>query len=97
MEQRAGALQAAELDARPGNDGPARQELRTAESLEPDLPFANSRSVQRLRPARWVAAAVTAPHQALKMLLTRSLARPKPAPSPSPDITLLMNPPPVPA
>jgi hypothetical protein len=36
-------------------------------------------------------------YQALKMLLTRSLARPKPAPIPRPDITLLMNPPPLPA
>lgn len=40
---------AAEIDARAGNYGLARQELRTAESLEPGLPFANARSVQELQ------------------------------------------------
>jgi uncharacterized protein len=39
---------AAEIDARAGNFGPARQELQTAESLEPGLPFASVRSVQEL-------------------------------------------------
>ena len=40
---------AAEIDARAGNYGLARQELQTAESLEPGLPFANARSVQELQ------------------------------------------------
>jgi hypothetical protein len=40
---------AAEIDARAGNLGLARQELQTAESLEPGLPFAQPRSVQELR------------------------------------------------
>jgi hypothetical protein len=40
---------AAEIDARAGNFGLARQELRTAQSLEPGLPFANPRSVQELQ------------------------------------------------
>ncbi len=40
---------AAEIDARAGNLGRARRELRTAESLEPGLPFANPRSVQELQ------------------------------------------------
>jgi uncharacterized protein len=40
---------AAEIDARAGNYGLARQELQTAESLEPTLPFANPRSVQELQ------------------------------------------------
>lgn len=40
---------AAEIDARAGNYGAARQELETAESLEPGLPFANPRSVQELQ------------------------------------------------
>lgn len=39
---------AAEIDARAGNYGQARQELRTAQSLEPGLPFANPRSVREL-------------------------------------------------
>jgi len=39
---------AAEVDARAGNYGLARQELQTAQSLEPGLPFANPRSVQQL-------------------------------------------------
>ncbi len=40
---------AAELDARAGNYGLARQELRTAQSLEPGLPFANPRAVRELQ------------------------------------------------
>jgi hypothetical protein len=40
---------AAEIDARAGNYGAARQELQTAESLEPGLPFANAGSVQQLQ------------------------------------------------
>jgi len=40
---------AAEIDARAGRYGVARQELATAESLEPGLPFANPRSVQELQ------------------------------------------------
>jgi hypothetical protein len=40
---------AAEIDARAGNAGLARQELQTAESLEPGLPFANPRSVRELK------------------------------------------------
>jgi uncharacterized protein len=40
---------AAEIDARAGNLGLARQELQTAQSLEPGLPFANPRSVQELQ------------------------------------------------
>lgn len=40
---------AAEIDARAGNLGLARQELHTAESLEPGLPFAKARSVQELQ------------------------------------------------
>ena len=39
---------AAEIDARAGNFGLARQELRTAQSLEPGLPFAKPGSVRRL-------------------------------------------------
>ncbi|MGH8270378.1 MAG: hypothetical protein ACRES1_09945, partial [Steroidobacteraceae bacterium] len=39
---------AAEIDARAGNDGLARQELHTAQSLEPGLPFANPRAVAQL-------------------------------------------------
>ena len=40
---------AAEIDARAGNLGLARHELETAESLEPGLPFANTRSVEELQ------------------------------------------------
>jgi uncharacterized protein len=40
---------AAEIDARAGNYGLARQELQTAQSLEPGLPFANPRSVRELQ------------------------------------------------
>ncbi|MGH8294433.1 MAG: tetratricopeptide repeat protein [Steroidobacteraceae bacterium] len=40
---------AAEIDARAGTFGLARQELHTAESLEPGLPFANPRSVRELQ------------------------------------------------
>lgn len=40
---------AAEVDARAGNLGPARQELQTAESLKPGLPFADPRSVRELQ------------------------------------------------
>jgi hypothetical protein len=40
---------AAEIDARAGDLGEARRELRTAESLEPGLPFANPRSVRQLK------------------------------------------------
>ncbi len=40
---------AAELDARAGDFGAARQQLRIAQSLEPGLPFAGTRSVQELR------------------------------------------------
>jgi hypothetical protein len=40
---------AAEVDARAGNYGLARQELKTAQSLEPGLPFANPRSVRELQ------------------------------------------------
>src|SRR5690242_12290460 len=40
---------AAEIDARAGNYGLARQELKTAQSLEPGLPFANPRSVRELQ------------------------------------------------
>lgn len=39
---------AAEIDARAGNFGLARQELHAAESLEPGLPFADPRSVRQL-------------------------------------------------
>lgn len=39
---------AAEVEARAGNYGLARQELQTAQSLEPGLPFANPRAVQQL-------------------------------------------------
>jgi uncharacterized protein len=40
---------AAEIDARAGDYGPARQELQIAQSLEPGLPFASPRSVRELR------------------------------------------------
>jgi hypothetical protein len=40
---------AAEIDARAGNYRLARQELQTAESLKPGLPFADARSVQELQ------------------------------------------------
>lgn len=41
--------EAAEIDARVGNYGAARTELRTAESLEPGLPFVDAHSVQELQ------------------------------------------------
>jgi hypothetical protein len=40
---------AAEVDARAGNLGLARQELQTAESLKPGLPFESPRSVHELQ------------------------------------------------
>jgi len=40
---------AAEVDARAGNFGLARQELQTAGSLKPGLPFADPRSVRELQ------------------------------------------------
>lgn len=40
---------AAEIDARAGNYGLARQELQTAQSLEPGLPFAKPASVRALQ------------------------------------------------
>ncbi|HEX4267887.1 MAG TPA: tetratricopeptide repeat protein [Steroidobacteraceae bacterium] len=40
---------AAEIDVRAGNYDTARQELQTAESLQPGLPFASARSVLKLR------------------------------------------------
>jgi hypothetical protein len=40
---------AAEIDARGGDFKAARQQLQTAESLEPGLPFASARSVQDLQ------------------------------------------------
>ena len=40
---------AAELDARAANYGLARQELATAESLQPGLPFASAHAVSELR------------------------------------------------
>ena len=40
---------AAEVDARAGNLGLARQQLQTAESLKPGLPFESPRSVHALR------------------------------------------------
>jgi hypothetical protein len=40
---------AAQIDARAGNFGLARQELRTAQSLEPGLPFAKPSAVRRLQ------------------------------------------------
>ncbi len=40
---------AAEIDARAGDLRQARQELRTAETLEPGLPFASPRSVRQLK------------------------------------------------
>ena len=40
---------AAEIDARGGNYTRARQELQTAQSLEPGLPFANAASVRQLQ------------------------------------------------
>lgn len=52
---------AAEIDARAGNLGLARQELHTAESLEPGLPFANPRSVQELQEQLGEAPVTTSP------------------------------------
>lgn len=40
---------AAQIDARAGNYGLARQELQTAQTLEPGLPFVNPRSVRELQ------------------------------------------------
>jgi uncharacterized protein len=50
---------AAEIDARAGNYGLARQELQAAQSLEPGLPFASSRSVQELQAQLGEAAPLT--------------------------------------
>jgi hypothetical protein len=50
---------AAEIDARAGNYGLARQELQTAQSLEPGLPFASARSVQELQAQLGEAAPLT--------------------------------------
>ena len=63
---------AAEIDARAGNLGLARQELHTAESLEPGLPFANARSVQELRRQLSEAPAATYPLQAPVRVIGRS-------------------------
>lgn len=40
---------AAQIDARAGNFGDAREQLQAAETLEPGLPFANPSSVQELQ------------------------------------------------
>lgn len=63
---------AAEIDARAGNLGLARQELNTAQSLEPGLPFANPRSVEKLQQRLGEAPVVTLPVQAPVRVLGRS-------------------------
>src|SRR6185312_6020872 len=63
---------AAEIDARAGNLGLARQELHTAQSLEPGLPFANPRSVQELQQQLSEAPMATYPLQAPVRVLGRS-------------------------
>ena len=57
---------AAEVDARAGNFGLARQELHTAESLEPGLPFANPRSVRELQQQLGEAPLATLPQQTVR-------------------------------
>ena len=63
---------AAEIAARAGNLGVARQELHTAQSLEPGLPFANARSVLELRQQLGEAPVATFPMQAPVRVLGRS-------------------------
>ena len=63
---------AAEIDARVGNLGLARQELKTAESLEPGLPFADPRSVEELQQQLGEAPVATYPLQAPVRVLGRS-------------------------
>lgn len=63
---------AAEIDARAGNLGLARQELHTAQSLEPGLPFANPRSVQELQEQLAEAPVATYSLQAPVRVLGRS-------------------------
>jgi hypothetical protein len=63
---------AAEIDARTGNLGLARQELHTAQSLEPGLPFANPRAVAELQQQLGVAPVVTYPPQAPVRVLGRT-------------------------
>jgi len=63
---------AAQIDARAGNLGLARQELHTAQSLEPGLPFANPRSVQELQQQLSEAPMATYPLQAPVRVLGRS-------------------------
>jgi hypothetical protein len=59
---------AAEIDARAGNLRLARQELQTAESLEPGLPFANPRSVQELQQQLGAAPATTSVLRPVRIL-----------------------------
>lgn len=62
---------AAQIDARTGNLGLARQELHTAQSLEPGLPFANPRSVEALQQQLGEAPVATYPPQAPVRVLGR--------------------------
>src|SRR6185312_3135309 len=55
---------AAQIDARAGNLGLARQELHTAQSLEPGLSFANPRAVRQLQQQLGETPVVTYPAQA---------------------------------
>ena len=63
---------AAEIDARAGKLGLARHELKTAESLEPGLPFANPRSVEELQQQLGEAPLATYPLQAPVRVLGHS-------------------------
>ena len=66
---------AAEIDARAGNLRLARQELHTAESLQPGLRFANARSVQELQQQLGEAPVATSSVQAPVRVLGRSSDR----------------------
>lgn len=57
---------AAEVDARVGNYGLARQELRTAQSLEPGLPFAKPSAVRELQQQLGEAPIATLPQQTVR-------------------------------
>jgi len=63
---------AAEIDARAGNLGLARQELHTAESLKPGLPFANPRAVHELQQQLGEAPVAIYPQQAPVRIVGRS-------------------------
>jgi hypothetical protein len=63
---------AAEIDARAGNSGLARQELQTAQSLKPGLPFADPRAVRELQQQLGEATVATSSQQAPVRIMGRS-------------------------